>query len=85
VIGLDWIAGFLGIWSKWLVGNKNKNGWIINFFAGFVWIGIIYEDRRWGLVLPTVLHSYVAVRNYFMWRRQERQSGSGLVYNQDSD
>ena len=67
----DWVVGFLGMWSKWLLGNKNKWGWAINTLSGLAWASIIWEHKLWGLAIPTFAHTIIAIRNFRKWRREE--------------
>ncbi|MEP1033096.1 hypothetical protein [Ekhidna sp.] len=46
--GLDWLAMCLSVVAVWMLGNKNKDGFIVFILANLMWIAIS----------ATLIHSY---------------------------
>jgi len=67
-------AGTLG--NMWLVGNKNKLGWVVGLANQALWITFIVLFSAWGL-LPLALALIVLyTRNLVRWRREELASST---------
>ena len=47
---MDWLSGVLGLLSLWLVGRKNRIGWIVGIASQIPMAYVIYKTSIWGLV-----------------------------------
>ena len=69
---MDWIVSAIALWSKWLVGNKNSNGWLLSIVNQFFWIYIVVTRDLWGLLPIGIVSMWMGIRNYFLWTRHDR-------------
>ena len=68
---LDWIAGILELIGLYLVGNKNRLGFLINLSCIFFWVLYVYVNRTTYGILPVVLTaSVINIRNYIKWKKE---------------
>ena len=60
--------------GKWIVGNKNRWGFIIQICgsAGWIYVALYPPERRvWGLLAVTVGCVCANVRNWRKWGKEE--------------
>lgn len=73
---VSWIAAATELFGIWVVGNKNKWGFIINIVAGLMWIAVaVFNLPAQGLLLVVVPALFINTRNFIRWRR-ENKNGS---------
>ena len=69
---MDFIAAILEITAKWVVGNKNRWGFILHIICGCCWIAYsLANDVAYGLILAVVPMMFVNMRNFLKWTREE--------------
>jgi len=66
---MDWLAGFIGILAKIIVGRKNKWGWIIYAISELIWIIVGLSTRLYGLVTVSGIVFFIYIYNFFRWRK----------------
>lgn len=68
---LDWISAAFALVGVFLVGQKNKYGFLVCMISGVCWCFVAISTGVYGLfleVLPLfVLNSY----NFYKWRKEE--------------
>ena len=71
---LSFIAGFLELIAAYILGNKNKLGWLLDIVVDFIWIylGFLYKEiiGIWVVCVPGLV---ISVRNYILWSVEEQQ------------
>ena len=68
---IDWIAGIFELFGLYIVGNKNKIGFILNMCAGICWIAYVYlSSSTYGLLVVVVPALIINVRNYVKWSKE---------------
>ena len=71
---LSFIAGFLELIAAYILGNKNKLGWLLDIVVDFIWIylGFLYKEiiGIWIVCVPGLV---ISVRNYILWSVEEQQ------------
>ena len=67
---LIWTIGGLSLLSLWLVGEKNRFGWLVGLAAslGYLYIDILY--KFWGFVPEEIFSTVVCAINYHKWRNR---------------
>jgi len=71
---LDWIAGAIEISGNWLIGNKKRTGFVLNFVCQILWIVVAIRAKVYGLLLVVVPGIIVNIRNFIKWRQEERNA-----------
>lgn len=71
---MDWIAGFLEILAKIIVGQKSRWGWAIHMVAGAIWTVIALQTKIYGLMIITVPAFFINGYYFWKWRKKEKNN-----------
>lgn len=69
---MDFIAGLIELIAKWIVGNRNKWGFIVHLIGGMLWTYIAITTPMYGLLVITIPATFVNIRNFLKWHKGER-------------
>ena len=65
---MSWVAGLFELLGVWLIGNKNRYGFILNALGCILWIIIaIYVPQARGILLVAIPAIFINIRNYIKW------------------
>ena len=64
---MDIIAGCLELCGNWLIGNKNKWGFVLNFVGCVLWICVAIHFKIYGLLIVVIPALFINVRNFIKW------------------
>lgn len=71
---LDWIAGIVELWGKWVVGDKNKWGFVINFACCVLWIIYVFKEKTaYGILVVIIPAMFINVRNFIQWSKDDKR------------
>jgi hypothetical protein len=70
---MDILAGVFELIGMYLVGNKNRYGFILSFCCCGVWIAYALTHHVYGLLFPTIPGLLLAIRNYRKWRPKKEE------------
>ena len=67
--GADWLGMFLSVLNIWLMGNKNKYGFLVGILANLSWLifGIMSETIA-GLIVNLIM-IILNFRGYQKWKK----------------
>jgi len=65
----SWILSAIGIISYYILGRKNRWGWIINASYQLVWIIYALLTHQYGFIIVCVFFFVVAMKNFFHWNK----------------
>jgi len=70
----DMTAFALTVPALYLMGKKNKNCFILFTVVNFliVYLALSGNEKMPGLVMMSVVYTFFNIRNYILWKRQER-------------
>ena len=69
---MDFVAAILELTAAFMVGNKNKYGFVLFFITGLCWITYVLAVKHtYGLLLVVVPALGINVRNFLKWRRED--------------
>lgn len=70
--GVDWIAMIMTFFSIYLLGKKNKYGFIFGLIANASWLafGIIVQSL--GNITANLVFTYLNIKGFRNWRNSER-------------
>lgn len=72
IVLLGFFAGALELVAKYLVGNKNKYGFIVHLIAGGIWTYIACQIRVIpGLLVITLPGIIINIRNFRKWHKEK--------------
>ena len=70
---MDFIAGFLELTGLWVVGNRNRFGFILNLLCGCTWIAyVIINKTTYGLLIVVVPALVINTRNFIKWTKESK-------------
>jgi nicotinamide riboside transporter PnuC len=64
---MDFLAGACELLGKWIVGNKNRWGFLIQICGSAFWIYVAVTHKLYGLLLVTIGCVVANLRNYRKW------------------
>ena len=64
---MDWLVSAFGLASLWLLGRKDRRGWLCKIGAGVCGIGLNISYGLWGLVPLGVIGFFMCVYNWRKW------------------
>lgn len=68
---LPLILSLLTIVGMWLIGNKNRLGWVVGLFNQTLWITFAIVFKAWGLLPLTLVLIVVYTRNLTKWTKTD--------------
>ena len=72
--GIDWFATACGLAAVFLLGNKNKLGFIIFMMASVSWITFGLYVGSYAIVTGSSIFLVMHFRGFLKWRREELQN-----------
>jgi len=67
-------AAILELIGIWLIGNKNKIGFISFLLSGILWIFVALASipKTIGLLIVVPVALVMNIRNYLKWRKEDK-------------
>ena len=70
---MDWIAAIFELFGLYIVGNKNRIGFILNLCCGVCWIAyVLINKHTYGLLLVIIPAIFINIRNFIKWREVKK-------------
>jgi len=67
---LSWIAGLTELLSMWLLGSKNRLGFIVSLICEVMWVGVVIQTPEVNGILVVVIPGmFLNVRGFIKWRK----------------
>ena len=77
---MDWIAGILELTGLWIVGNKNRIGFLLNICCGICWIIYVFTTKStYGLLVVVVPALTINTRNFIKWSNEGDKNESKVI------
>lgn len=70
--GIDWLATAAGLSGVYLLGSKNRYGFLVMMVASLSWMTVGFLINSIALILGSVVFFSLHLRGYLAWRRNER-------------
>jgi len=71
---VDWIAGILELCGLYIVGNKNKIGFLVNIVCGLCWISyVIFSMSTYGFLIVVIPALVINTRNFIKWYKEDKR------------
>lgn len=70
--GIDWLATVLGLTGVYLLGNKNKIGFIVFMGASMSWVTFGVLTASIPVVIGSCIFFIMHLRGFISWLRHER-------------
>jgi hypothetical protein len=70
--GLDWLAMALSLLSVYLMGNKNRIGFITYMLANGLWIYLgTFKMQSFGISIGNVFFLLMNLRGFLKWKNAQ--------------
>ncbi len=73
--GIDWLATACGLTGVFLLGNKNKYGFLIFMMASASWVTFGMMTGSYAVILGSSIFFFMHFRGWHKWRRDEKELG----------
>ena len=70
--GIDWVATVAGLTGVYLIGNKNKFGFLIMMVASLSWMTVGFMIGSLALILGSTVFFSLHVRGWIKWKKEAR-------------
>jgi nicotinamide riboside transporter PnuC len=70
--GIDWLATIAGLSGVYLLGSRNRYGFLVMMIASLSWMTVGFLINSLALILGSVVFFSLHLRGYLAWRRNER-------------
>ena len=66
----SWVLACCGIVGTFIVGRKNKWGWVVLFFNETLWIIYALHTKQYGFILGSLAYMAVYVKSHRHWAKE---------------
>ena len=73
--GIDWLATVCGLTGVYLIGSKNRYGFLIMMVASLSWMAVGFMISSTALIFGSAVFFGLHVRGWMKWRRDARELG----------
>ena len=70
--GIDWLATVCGVSGVYLLGNKNKFGFILFMAASLSWTVVGLFVGSWAMITGSSVFFILHLRGFLSWRKSEK-------------
>jgi hypothetical protein len=71
--GIDWFATACGLTAVFLLGSKNKLGFLVFMMASASWVTFGLIVGSWAVITGSTIFFFMHLRGFLKWRRDERE------------
>ncbi len=72
--GIDWLATVCGLTGVYLLGNKNKYGFLVFMLASLSWIAVGVFVESFAIIIGSSIFFMMHLRGWFNWSRSEQEA-----------
>ena len=73
--GIDWLATVCGLTGVYLIGSKNRYGFLVMMMASLSWMTVGFLVGSLALILGSGVFFGLHARGWLNWRRDARAGG----------
>ncbi len=70
--GIDWLATVCGLTGVYLLGNKNKTGFLVFMLASLSWIAVGVLIGSFAIIIGSSIFFMMHLRGWFNWGKKEK-------------
>lgn len=72
--GLDWLAMLMSLLAVYLLGNKNRFGFLSFVLANFTWLVLgVFWMQSYGIAIGNFVFLIMNMRGFFAWNIKTEQ------------
>jgi nicotinamide riboside transporter PnuC len=72
--GIDWVAMTLSLYAVYLLGNRNKWGFVSFIISNALWVYVGYLTGSYAIAVGNFVFLLMNSRGYLKWVREARAS-----------
>ena len=72
--GIDWLATVCGLTGVYLLGNKNKYGFLVFMMASLSWIAVGIFIGSFAIIIGSSIFFIMHLCGWFNWSRSEQEA-----------
>ncbi|KAB2917714.1 MAG: nicotinamide mononucleotide transporter [Bacteroidetes bacterium] len=72
--GIDWVAMALSLYAVYLLGNRNKWGFVSFIISNALWVYVGYLTGSYAIAIGNFVFLLMNSRGYLKWVREARVS-----------
>ncbi len=76
--GIDWLATVCGLTGVYLLGNKNKFGFLVFMAASLSWVTFGILTGSVPIVLGSSIFFFMHLRGFINWTREAKYESDNL-------
>lgn len=73
--GVDWVAMALSLYAVYLLGNKNKWGFVAFIISNALWLYVGYLANSYAIAIGNFIFLLTNTRGWVRWTREEKAKG----------
>lgn len=70
--GIDWLATVCGLTGVYLLGNKNKKGFLVFMMASLSWVTFGILTNSIAVVIGSSVFFLMHLRGWFNWSKENQ-------------
>ena len=70
--GIDWLATVCGLTGVYLLGNKNKTGFLVFMLASLSWIAVGVLIGSFAIIIGSSIFFMMHLRGWFNWSKETK-------------
>lgn len=70
--GIDWVAMALSLYAVYLLGNRNKWGFVSFIISNALWVYVGYLTGSYAIAIGNFVFLLMNSRGYLKWVREAR-------------
>ena len=67
---MDWVLAGMVLISTWMIGRKNKWGWVVGLMASAGWAVYTFQIQEYALATNAIFMSAIRIRSGVQWFRE---------------
>lgn len=71
----SYLLSIVSLVTLWLIGNKNKAGFILGLLNQILWIWYALMLKQYGLLVGVMAYAVIYIRNLIKWNKDEKDGG----------
>lgn len=70
--GVDWLAMTLSLYAVYLLGNKNKWGFVAFIISNALWLYVGYLTNSYAIAVGNFIFLLTNTRGWVRWTKEEK-------------
>ena len=68
----SYLLSIISLVTLWLIGNKNKAGFILGLLNQVLWVWYALMLKQYGLLVGVIAYAVIYIRNLIKWNKDEK-------------